>query len=252
MLFGFLFTWPPFWAILLVSFVITLSTTLLYKYTTNQARMRELKKTVKEYQEKIKKSRDKPEKMMKLQQEAMQYNLELMKHSFKPTLYTMIPLLLLFVWLNAHMAYQPLLPDQEFTLTATYADGVTGTTNLSLLPEGLTLLSNATALVTIPPGEKGGVVEWTLRGSAGAYKAIVTFAGSHVEKEFEITSEPGHYDAPLQTYKGGVKSILVGNKPTRPFGESFNLFGWHPGWIAAYILTSIALSMLFRKAFNVV
>ena len=249
---GFLFTWNPFLAILLISFVITLSTTLLYKYTTNQTRMRELKKTVKDYQEKMKKSRDKPEKMLKLQQEAMGYNLELMKHSFKPTLYTMIPLLLIFVWLNAHMAYQPLMPNQEFTITATYADGVTGTTNLSVIPEGLTLLSNATATVTIPPGEKGGTAEWKLTGGAGSYKAIVSFAGSQTEKQFLVTSEPGSYDAPLQTYKGGVKSILIGNKVIHPFGDTFNLFGWYPGWIAAYIILSIALSMLFRKAFNVV
>jgi len=45
--------------------------------------------------------------------------------------------------------------------------------------------------------------------------------------------------------------IHAGNKTVHPFGESFNLFGWYPGWLATYIILSIGLSTLFRKLFDV-
>ncbi len=237
---------PYFWAIFIMAAVITVGITLVYKYATDQERMKELKKKVKEYQEKMKAVRDQPDKMMKLQKEAMQYNMELMKHSFKPTLYTIIPIFIIFGWLNAHMAYESLSPGEEFTITAMMSEGVDSAT-LSLLPPENITVDNATKDV------EEGIVVWTLSAEAGTYKATIDAGGSQAEKTFVITTERGEYEQPLEAYKdNAVTSVTMGNKKVKPLGESVSLFGWKPGWLGTYIILSILISVISRKLLGVV
>lgn len=230
---------PPFIAILIIAFVITLAITLVYKYATDQNRMKHLKQKVKEYQEKMKKARNDPEKMMKLQKEAMKYNGELMKHSFKPTLYTLIPILIIFGWLNAHMAFYNLAPNEPFTITAERADGFSGGVALRAEPP-LTIERNGTDL------------RWTASGDAGSYKLIFEpDSGEPVEKRVLITEER-RYENPEERYKDAlIRQVTIGNSPVKPLG-GLSLFGWHPGWLGTYILLSVALSIGLRKLLRVV
>jgi uncharacterized membrane protein (DUF106 family) len=57
---------------------------------------------------------------MSLQKEMMELNMEMMKQSFKSMLYTFIPLIILFTWMSANIAYEPINPGEEFTVTAKY------------------------------------------------------------------------------------------------------------------------------------
>ncbi len=233
---------PPFWAILVISFLLALVTTFIYKYATDQARMKELKTKVKATNERMKKTKDDPKKLMKIQQEAMAMNLELMKHSFKPTLYTMLPILLIFWWMGATFAYHNLAPGEEFTLTATFAPGVERA-SLVVIPE-LELLSEQEQAVN-------GSVSWTLRGGLGEYKATVSVPNAGAEEKRFLIAEDRRYAPPVQQYKGVVKSITLSNEAVKPLG-SLSLFGWRPGWLGTYILLSIAFSILLRKALGVV
>jgi uncharacterized membrane protein (DUF106 family) len=246
MFLNFLFELPPFWAIFLITSVVTLATTLIYKFTTNQVRMRELRESSKKFQARMKAAREDPEKMMKIQNEAMKVNLELMKHSLRPTLYTFLPLLLIFWWLSGHLAYYNLAPGQEFNITAQFSQGISGNATISFIPEqGVTLLSDATQPV------KDQVVAWRLKADAGTYKATFSFGGVTIEKQFLVAAERS-YIAPKQSYKGAIEQVIVGNEPVRPFGDSFSLFGWYPGWLATYIVLSLALGIGLRKVLNVV
>ncbi len=239
---------PPFLTVFIMAFLITLGITFVYKFATDQERMKELRKKVKESQEKMKALRDNPEKMMKVQQDSMAVNMELMKHSFKPTLYTFIPIILIFGWMNANLAYLPLTPGQHFMLSATFDQGVSEAT-LSVIPEGIEF-GNATQAV------EDGAAEWVLSGPAGTYKATIDAGGKEgsvgtVEKQFLISDER-RYEPPQQTYTGqGVTSITLGNVAVKPLGD-LSLFGWHPGWLGTYIMLSIVLSILLRKLLGVV
>ncbi len=237
---GPLLSLPPFWAIFTMAFAITLLITLVYKYATDQARMKELKAQVKKHQERMKKHKDDPEKMMKVQQEAMSVNMELMKHSFKPTLYTMLPLLLIFGWMSAHFAYAPLLPGEEFTLTA-HAEGLEEA-NLTIIPDGLEITERTRPFVE-------GEAVWTLGGDAGEYKATIDAGGESVEKRILVDEE--RYLEPSRAYDGAISDVALSNEEVKPLG-ALSLLGWRPGWLGTYILLSIALSILLRKALRVV
>ncbi len=236
-----LLSMSPFWAIFLIALLITLVITLVYKYATDQEHMKRLKEKVKQHQERLKKLRDNPEKMMREQQKMMKVNMELMKHSFKPTLYTFLPIIIVFGWLNAHMAYYNLAPNQPFTLSAHLAPGVSDA-NLTIVPEGVTI-ENVT--------KSDGTVTWTLVAPAGEYKAVIDAGGAQVEKRILVTDER-RYEPPVEQYKNEpVTSVLLSNEEVKPLG-SLSLFGWHPGWLGTYILLSIILSILLRKALGVV
>ncbi|MDO8656456.1 MAG: EMC3/TMCO1 family protein, partial [Nanoarchaeota archaeon] len=102
----------PFWALLILSLIISLLIILVYKYFTNQVEMKRLKEQQKEFQQKMKSLKSNPEELMKIQKEAMGVNMQYMKHSLKATLITMLPVILIFGWMNGHLANEPIFPNE--------------------------------------------------------------------------------------------------------------------------------------------
>ena len=90
----------PATTVIFVSFLLTALVTWVYKLVTNQTLMKQMKEELKMYQDQMKEHKANPEKMMELQKKAMERNLQYMKHSFKPTFFTLIPLLIIFGWLR--------------------------------------------------------------------------------------------------------------------------------------------------------
>ena len=81
-----------------VSFLITLATAKL----VDQELMKKYKKKLKGYQEQMKELQKKGEtkKLQKVQSKMMSIQGEMMKGSFKPMIYTMIPIVVIFGWLG--------------------------------------------------------------------------------------------------------------------------------------------------------
>lgn len=93
---------PNPWNLLILSFLITLVMTLLYKFLTDQKLMKELKDEMKELQKEMKMLKDSPEKMMEVQKRAMERNMKYLFQSLKPTLITFIPILIIFEWIRQY------------------------------------------------------------------------------------------------------------------------------------------------------
>ena len=90
------------YALLTISFLITLLTTVIYKYTTDQEFMRSVKEEIKILREDAKKFKDEPKKMMEVNKIMWEKSMKQMSQSFKPMLYTFIPIIFLFGWLRNH------------------------------------------------------------------------------------------------------------------------------------------------------
>jgi len=169
--------------------------------------------------------------------------MEYMKHSFKPMLYTMLPLLIIFGWLNAYYNYEPLRPDAPFNVSIATQE-LTGTeVTLEAFPE-LKLGSDAKQKI-----EKEQAT-WTLQGNEGEYKLVFKQDKEIGEKIVLITNERKYHN-PIETPKNSpIKRILVHHAELKPWGN-LSLLGWEPGWIGTYIIFSIALSSLLRKVMKV-
>lgn len=231
---------PPIVAIFTISVFISLVSVLFQKYLTNQSRIKHLKSETKKFQEQIKKYKDNPKQQMKINKKMMPLQGEMMKESMKPALYTMLPFLLLFLWLSAHFAYEPLLPSTPFTITATVKD-----VDMVLLdaPEGITLLSSANATV------EDGVARWDMQGDIGFY-ALTLEAGEDIETVSLVVTKEKEYEPPLQTFSGAIRQVKIGNPSLKPL-DPFTIFGWRPGWIWVYIFFSLILSIVLRKMLDV-
>ena len=228
----------PAMALMIISLVIAVFVTLIYKFTTNQELMKTLREDLKRFQSEMKQFRKEPQKMMSLQKQAMEKNMQYMMQSMKSTIFTMIPIIIVFGWLSAHLAYEPILPGQEFTTTLTFGKGATGNVSLEALPENqIEFLGEATQRI------EDNKAAFTLKGPEGDYSLKYKFLDKEYSKDLMITNER-NYAKPEEFFRdGNLKSIKIGNMPL----IALNIFGCKIGWLGAYILFSIVFSMGFRK-----
>ncbi len=94
-------------SIIVVGAIVTLVSTLVTKWMTDQEHLKALKARQKEIQKEIKKAKPGDKLYLELQSEIMQISGKMMKSSFRPLLITMVPFLLLFYWLRG--LYEPLM-----------------------------------------------------------------------------------------------------------------------------------------------
>jgi uncharacterized membrane protein (DUF106 family) len=173
----------------------------------------------------------------------MQQNMEYMKHSFKSTLYTFLPLIIIFAWLNAHMAYNPIMPGQTFNVTTYFAQGHAPSANISSIPQ-LEIISNVTQEVV------NNQASWQLRGEAGEYKLTITYNNEAYDQKLIISSQRIYAMPEQKIANSKLQKIVVGNEKIYPLG-TINFFGWRPNWIWTYIILSLLLSIGIRKVLQV-
>ena len=230
----------PILVILIMSITITAIMTVMYKIFTDQKLMKKLKTEMKALQKQVKEFSQHPEKMAAAQKEMMAKNMQYMKHSMRPTLITMIPIILIIGWMGSHLAFNPIFPGQEFNVTV-MAEGLD---NLTIDAGNLTLLTNETLELD------NGTAVWELSGDEGMHYITFSSGDAFAERKILITNE-FKYEEPIETVKNSaIKQIEIGNKKLKPLGN-FSLFGWQPGWLGIYIIVSIITSMILRKVMKI-
>ncbi len=232
----------PFWAVLIISLVISLIITIVYKLVTNQELMKKLKEEQKEYQKKVKSLKDNPQEMMKVQKEAMKKNMEYMKHSFKPTLITILPIILIFGWMSAHLSFEPIYPGETYSITAIFEKGISG--QVELIPdENTELLSGAFQDIN-------SETTWKLKSKEGYHLLELKYDNQSYTKKVLITKELA-YEEPFTLFQhSDLKQIQIDYNKLQPLGD-FSLFGWRPGWLGLYIIFSLIFSISLRKILKI-
>ncbi len=233
-----------FWAIFITAAVLSLAITLIYKLMTNQEEMKELKDKTKSFQKEMKEHKDNPKKLMTIQKEAMSINSKYMMKSMKPTLVTFLPIIIIFGWLGANLAYEPINVDDSFSLELQFKEAMIE--NLTLIvPQGLELVGEPSKQIT------NNLVKWDIKAKEiGIYELGFTYGGKQYTQsvkvveaqlgDYEVVEQKISDDSPLRK----IKTILTSIKP---MGE-FSLFGWKPNWLWTYIIFSMIFSLSLRKA----
>jgi uncharacterized membrane protein (DUF106 family) len=252
-----LFLLHPFFAIAIITLLVSFIITIIYKYTTDQVAMKRLKRKQKEYQKKLNASKDDPDKMMKIQKEMMSVSGDMMRQSFKPMFFTFIPIIIIFAFLANNFAYSPIEPDEEFTTTIVFPKSTEGIVSITV-PDEMDLLSERSAEI-----EKGEA-SWTLKGPAGDYVLQYEFGQETYNKKVKIT-EGLEYEPTSKrrwTFIDGLYSrtdeflpkdasaveIRIDNPALKVL--PFKFIFWD-GWLVTYILLSIAFSTILRKVMKV-
>jgi len=244
----------PIFAIMLVSFLISLLIVVIYKRFTDQNLMKSLKAEIKELQAEMKTLKDKPDKMMEVQRKAMETNTKYMMHSFRPTLITFLPIILIFGWLNANMAYYPIIEDTQFSITMQFADGTSGNIRMDA-PTDINILNGATQQIL------NNEADWVLTGKAGEYSIKYNYGDKEFEHSLIITNGERKYAKPvLKPGDLGLKDtnlelVTISNKRVQPLQQiplvrSIPWIGGF-GWLGTYIIFSIFFSITLRKLLKV-
>ncbi|MEK6938755.1 MAG: EMC3/TMCO1 family protein [Nanoarchaeota archaeon] len=232
----------PFWGLVVLALIISIIVTLVYKYFTNQTEMKRMKEEQKEFQKRMKELRSNPPEMMKVQKEAMKVNMEYMKHSFKPMLITMIPVLLIFGWMAGHLSFEPIYPNETYTITAFFKAGSTGSAQLIVDNES-TLISLEAQNIT------DNQATWSLKGTEGTHLLVVKYGNVEQNKSVLITTRLTAEEA-LSVYQhSDIEKIQINYLELKPLGN-LSIFGWHPGWVGIYIILSLIFSLGLRKIFK--
>jgi len=237
----------PFIGIVIISLVMALLTTVIYKFASNQKKIKKIKEQMKELQKKMKTiPKDQPEKMMAINSAMMKLNGPMMKESFKSTFYTIIPSLLILAWMSANLAFYPLYTDQPFTITADFNEGVTGVVTMSELPEGFDYIN----------GAEQEIIDfqaiWEVKSeSPGTYTTTINFLNKGYNQDILIVEKPERkYSNPEQIIRsGGLNKITVSNKKIKPFEGAPIVGGLN--WLWSYILITIIMSSVLRKLLKV-
>jgi hypothetical protein len=231
---------PVFWIVFIMSLSVSLLITFIYKLTTNQNLMKQLKDELKELQKEMKELKDKPEEMMKVQQKAMKTNMKYMGHSMRSTLVTFIPIIIIFGWMNAHLGYAALMPNEEFTATVEF-DKISGGNITIDVPQDVTLISDRMRL------QDSKDISWIMKADEGEYNLEFSYNGEKYEKPVIVTYGRDYYDPVKDINDNNIEEIRINNEKQ----IVLNLFGWKIGWLGSYIILSIIFIMLLIKIFKV-
>ncbi len=238
---------PPFITVLILSLVVSLLSLLITKYTTNQHLMKDLKDQLKTYQAEVKKLKDNPEKAMEVQKKAMDTNMQYMMHNLRGTLFTFLPIILIFGWASSHLSFVPFIPEQEFSMTLFVSNLQKAVT--IVVPEGIMLTTDA------QKNAADGKIVYTMKAKeVGIYK---------VDFKLDEQKQIGHEVVVGQQKKAivneksigeeGIDKIRVDYEPLKiiKFPFPLPLFGAYFGWLGTYIVFAIAFSMILRKLLKV-
>ncbi len=101
---GNLLDWNKLVGMILIVFIITLITTLIQKYATDQVALKKLKEEQKLLQEEMKKYRDNPEKMLEFQKKQLEFLPKTFDLTSRSLIYTVVPIVLFFRWFYEYFA----------------------------------------------------------------------------------------------------------------------------------------------------
>jgi len=248
------------WFLFIISFIISIGLIIVTKYLTDQKLMKELKDSIKKYQDEAKLNKSNPKKMMEIQRKTMELNLQYMKHSFKPTLYSFIPIIILFGWMSANIAYLPIKEGSNFNVSIIFEKNFNGDVTIDV-PENIELLAKKTQKTV------NGKISWELSSrKEGDYELNFDINDEILTKKVLITKylkyapidkrEKNFIDYIYGSKEGYLDrrskaiQVILSNKSVKPLGD-ISIFGWKPGWLGIYIIFSLIFTMILRKMLKV-
>lgn len=95
---GSLLNWNKLVGMIVIVFVITLITTLIQKYATDQEALKKLREEQKILQQEMKKYRDNPAKMLEFQKKQLEFIPKTFDLTSRSLIYTVVPIVLFFRW----------------------------------------------------------------------------------------------------------------------------------------------------------
>lgn len=229
----------PTWFVVVVSACLSFLIVIVYRFATDQNLMKRLKTEIKELQAELKTLKNDKDKMMEVNKRMAETNMKYFMQSMKSSIYTLLPIILIYAYLNSVIAFEPIMPGEDFSVTLSFDEVLAGNVSVSA-PQGLEVTGHTSKRIAEE-------TIFTFAGNPGEYLIVFDTDSGSFDHTVKIQDDYGYApqttsvkDSHLQTITTQLNKLIV-----------FNLFGWKLGWFGMYIIISILGSMLFRKLLKV-
>jgi len=250
----------PWFGMVFVSFLTGLLMLLIFRLTSNQAGIKNVKDKIKAHLLELRLFNDNLNVSLKAQSQILRYNLRYIGYSFKPLLVMIIPLILTLVQLNVWFGYEPILPGESAILKVKLEE----TAKLLELPA--TVEPPVGIMVETPAlrVEDEKEIDWRIRAdSRGVHELNLKIGGQTSMKSIAVGVGPLDRISPIMVKRGLLREVLYpGEKPLPSSGlvksieisyspKRMNLFGLRVHWLIAYFALSIIIGFALKRPFKV-
>lgn len=273
---------PDFWGLTFIAIIIGFIAVLLFKYVSNQKKLKTIMNNIKMRFSEIILYRDDMRQILKAQKEILKQNILYFLNTIKPAIPIVIVVLLTLSQINLRYSIQPIAPGEPITIKVTAAK----TSDLEfqeigmILPKGFEILTPAFH----DPG--GNEVQWKIRAhEPGEYLLGFQTKYSDPENLDMETEDPFQIDidvfhvikkriiigqikipfAPhlgkkgfIETFFNPIEGLIPYYMPIEAIdieykSNAFKLgpFDLNIHWLVAFLLIAIGFGLVFRKLMKI-
>ena len=250
----------PWIGMILISFLTALLALFVYRFTSNQQGIRQVKNKIKAHLLELRLFKDSLSLTLKAQGKILRYNLKYIGYSSKPMLVMIIPFILILIQLSLWFGYQALDPGQKAILVVKLKEGQ------NPLDIDIAVEPSSGIDIEIPPIriEEEGEINWRLHAKEkGIHDLTLIIDGRRITKEVAVNQKVLSRISPAKVRRNFIDELfypkeapLPGNLPIKKIevkypSKSMNLFGWNLPWWLVYFALTIIFGFTFKGIFKV-
>lgn len=250
----------PIWSLTFFSFLIGILMLVIFRYTSDQKGIREVKSKIRAYIFELSLYKNELGVVLSAQKNILSYNLKYIKYALIPMLFMIIPLALILIQLESWYGYRPLSPEESAIVSLTFGK------NGSSIPSDISLETTAGITVETPPlripSERQ--VDWRIRADEpGDHEIMFNLDGQSL-KQPVIVSEKGLTRVMPSVFESGdwesvlnpVQKPLSGDSRVERIevkypSNSINIYNWHVHWLVVVLVLSIVFGYALKGLFKV-
>ena len=254
-------TMDPIWSLALFSLLIGIIMLIIFRYTSDQQKIRETKSKIRAYIFELSLFKDEIGIVLSAQKNIFIYNLKYIKYALKPMLFMMIPLVLILIQLESWYGHRPLKPDESAIVSLKLREG--GHT-LS----DITLTAGKGVIVETPPLRipDQNEIDWRIRArETGDQDLTFNVPGEEIRQKV-IVSEKGLVQvSPLASASASGFTDTLLNPALRHLpgdsqveqikidypAMSIEIYKWHVHWLVIVFVLSIVFGFALKGLFRV-
>jgi hypothetical protein len=249
--------WP---GMILVSFLTAIFMLFVFRFTSNQKGIREVKNKIKAHLLELRLFKDSLSLSLEAQGKILLCNLKYLSYSLKPMLVMIIPLVLILIQLNLWFGHKPLAPGER-TILKVKVDESAEVSDIDFELEPPPGLEAETPPLRIDAQNE---MNWSLKAKEnGSQVLVLKVEGKSVSKRVEVSPKLLVKVSRIKVRRDFFDELLnPGEKPIPselPLerieviypAKSMSIFGWNIHWIIIYFVLSLIFGFSFRRLFKV-
>jgi hypothetical protein len=250
----------PWAGMVFISLLTGLLMLFIYRLTSNQVGIREVKNRIKAHLLELRLYKDNMGVTMSAQGRILRANLKYIVLNFKPLLVMIVPLVLILAQLNLWFGSEPLRAGHSVVLKAKLA--------LPAVPSNLDIELEAPPQITVETPalriDELGEVDWRIRAeSAGTFDLTIKAGERSALKTVVVGGRALQKVSPLKVRTGFLDELLYpgekplsGEHPVRSVelaypAQRLNLLGLRVHWLIAYLGLSIIFGFALKRPLGV-